>query len=474
MSKHQKYTWIHPTLFEERLDVDYYEPEVINSLNKIVSQQYGSVTLSALVLKKQSEPQTVSSMFKEQKNNEYKYPVLTMKNLKDFYIDLNNVSYLNDKDFKKLEGFELEAGMIIYGLTGVSLGQASVVPDNIPKCITNRRIAQLSINENKANPYYITTFLNTEYGRKQFYRYSTGVAQPNLRLEDSVGIIVPFPPLKVQDYIGNKVRIAEKLCEEANRLKNDIERLFFNYTSLEGINNITEESRKEYGRFVEPRNIVNLLGAEVYRSDYVENQMEIRSLNSYVNFDDCYEYIVNGVDSRNYTNEHGTAYYKVAAIDMYGIKDKSVDFIDMSIDSINTKQKIEEGDLLITRKGSFGISMGVQARDTVGIISSEVFKVRLKNGWDADYLAYFLNSNYGKKQFLQFATGSTMKGISQQNIVEILIPKIEYYKQQEIGSLVRSIKDMYYQSRELIQQAKNDVESLIEGTFDESMVKKTE
>lgn len=461
--------WITNEFMTDRFDCEYYDFSTIEIIEKIKNLPHKY--LKNFVVNKRSEPPIHSSMYTDKNNG---VPIIRFANFDDFEYNLSeNVIYINKKFLaeEKIKDFILKPNTVVFGLVG-DVGHAFIPGKSIPTALTYRRVAQLELEG--IDEYYICTFLNTQYGKKQFDKFTTGVIQRQLRLEDSIEIVIPHFSNSIQSYIGNKVRKAEQLRDEIKLLKKDVQKLFYNYTLLGWENDITKDLTKEYGVFVDPRNVGSLLGAEVYRSDYVENQNKIRSLSSYVNFDDCYEYIVNGVDSRNYTNEQGTAYYKVAAIDMYGIKDRSVDFIEMSIDSINTKQKIEEGDLLITRKGSFGISMGVQARDTEGIISSEVFKVRLKNGWDADYLAYFLNSNYGQKQFLQFATGSTMKGISQQNIVEILIPKIEYYKQQEIGSLVRSIKDMYYQSRELIHQAKNDVESLIEGTFDESIVKKTE
>ena len=455
-------------IFEDRLDAHYYSNKFHEVEKKIKLAPYAVKKFSEIAKKIKCGP--FGSSVLAENYDETGIIMVRPLNLKNVLLSNENLVRFPEKalgsNFPTFKHDDLL-------FARVGMPSCSIIPKTFESVTISPNIIAAELIDN-IDAYYIATFMNTPFGLLQIERRFKAVSQPTVSTEELKTLDIFLPDFKYQKYIGDKVRKAEQLREEINRVVKEVESLFYNYTLLKEKTDDTKDATKEFGVFVEPKNILNLLGPEVYKSDYVENQNMITALNNYVNFEECYEYIVNGVDSRNYINDIGTPYYKVAAIDMYGIKEASVDYVDVFIDSINTKQKIEDGDLLITRKGSFGISMGVQARDMVGIISSEVFKVRLKNGWDADYLAYFLNSNYGQKQFLQFATGSTMKGISQQNIVEILIPKIEYYKQQEIGFLVRSIKDMYYQSRELIQQAKNDVESLIEGTFDEAIVKKTE
>ncbi|WGG46469.1 restriction endonuclease subunit S [Rossellomorea sp. DA94] len=400
-------------------------------------------------------------------------PFYTAINVQEEGFNSETHLFITEKYEESLKRARLSPNSLLIVKTGVGTGKSCVIGENISYGNISADVGILKEPSNIIDPYFISVFMNSKSGREYILRSSYGSTRNRLTIAELKRLKLPIPSLDIQNYIGNKVRKAEQLREEAKRLRTEVKEMFYDYTLLDREKDTSqdsiENSTNEWGMFVETRNITNLLGAEVYKSDYVENQNTIRSLNSYVNFDDCFEYIVNGVDIRNY-RDNATAYYKVAAIDMFGVKEGSVDFVDISIDSINAKQRIKEGDLLITRKGSFGISMGVQTRDTNGIISSEVFKVRLKSGWDADYLAYFLNSRYGQKQFLQFATGSTMKGISQQNIVEIVVPKIKYHKQQEIGLLVRNIKDLYYQSKELIQQAKNDIEYLIEDTWDETLI----
>ncbi|MDD2211687.1 MAG: restriction endonuclease subunit S [Clostridia bacterium] len=454
--------WVTSDILTDRLDCAYYDSFTMELISKLKNMPL--VPMKDFVTKKRSEPPIHSSMYRDKG-----VMVIRSTNFGDFFCDLTqNVVYLDAKYLvdEKITEFIIKPGLIVFCLTG-DVGHAFVTDSSLPKAITNRRVAQLEVVG--VDSHYLCTFINTQFGKRQFDKFSTGVTQPNLRLEDSIEILIPIPSSKVQQYIGDKIRKAEELREEIRRLQQVAEETFYECTKLEPPGK-TNGVNKLY-TIVKPNEIGRLLGAEVYKEEYVQNQQAIKEAGEYVYLPQCYQLIVNGADNRNYTSyKVGTPYYKVASISMWGIKQEAVAYIDMDLSDVPKNQKITFGDLLITRKGSFGIAMRVTEGDVNGIISSEVFRVKLLPGWDADYIAYFLNSEYGHKQFLQYATGSTMKGISQENITELVVPKVSIVKQILIGEIVRDIKNKFLQSTNLINEAKQDVEDLIEGRFDESKV----
>ena len=99
--------------------------------------------------------------------------------------------------------------------------------------------------------------------------------------------------------------------EEAKRLMKNVEVLFYNITNLpiEKIN----ISHNKYGSFVPPIDICELLGADVYKQEYVNNQRTIKSIN-HVSLENCFKKLVNGVDCRVYLDDNkGVKYYKVVS-----------------------------------------------------------------------------------------------------------------------------------------------------------------
>ena len=77
-----------------------------------------------------------------------------------------------------------------------------------------------------------------------------------------------------------------------------------------------------------------------------------------------------------------------------------------------------------------------------------------------------------QEQIWQSASYSSVRPNTTKPAIEnIRIPLIEKQKQEDVGALVEKYIDNIYQSKQLIQEAKQDVEDLIEGNFDMSKVK---
>lgn len=62
-------------------------------------------------------------------------------------------------------------------------------------------------------------------------------------------------------------------------------------------------------------------------------------------------------------------------------------------------------------------------------------------------------------------TGSVVPKVTSENLKKLLVPKINYEVQKSIGDKIREAKHKEQKSRALIEQAKQDVENLIEGNF---------
>ena len=129
--------------------------------------------------------------------------------------------------------------------------------------------------------------------------------------------------------------------------------------------------------------------------------------------------LVNGYDCRDYA-EQGIPYLKVANVKPNKIVLEGVSYIpDLPIDKDST---VRQGDFLLTRKGSFGIAAVVGDEVDRAIISSEVFKLTLRDTLDERYLAYWFNTAIGQLYFDRIKTGAIMGHISQEALKSVLVP----------------------------------------------------
>ena len=465
--------WLDGKEIEEKIDTNYNNASFIEGIDRKYSKIDFKISLNEDIIEELTDYTANGSFAWLKENVIYSLnegvPFIKIKNLTDNGFDFSNLEYITSDTYLKLKKSQLKGGELLFSKTG-TIGVTVVVPKNCGEVSVADNIFRIVYKSN-IDVHYIDAFYKSKYGKMWVERLSQGGVQQTIIKDSFRKIKIPIPPYEVQKYIGDKAREAEELREEVKKLKVELEILFKRYTGLKD-EEVNGENIKNYG-YVLPNDLGNMIGAEVYKPSYVENRRKIKKAGKYINLNECYDYIVNGVDYREYLEGYGTEYYKVGSISMFGIKNKERTFIDLQLSDISDKQKIEKGNLLITRKGSFGIAMAVTDKEEIGIISSEVFKLKVKDNWNADYLAYFLNSEFGKKQFNQYATGTTMKGINQQNIIEIIVPDISYSEQREIGNLVNEIKNNINKSEKLIKEAKQNIEDLIEGNLDMSKIKET-
>lgn len=139
------------------------------------------------------------------------------------------------------------------------------------------------------NIYYLVSFFRSSYGYLQVIRNEKGSSgQTHLYHFDIAEILIPIPSLEIQKYIGDKVRKAEELRDEANNLnllcENEIKKVL-NLSEGEGhYNNNAGNKSLEYNdypikNYVNPRNISNRLDPQSYHPELYENLEKIKKLN---------------------------------------------------------------------------------------------------------------------------------------------------------------------------------------------------
>ena len=128
--------------------------------------------------------------------------------------------------------------------------------------------------------------------------------------------------------------------------------------------------------------------------------------------------IVNGLDSRQYVRE-GMPYLKVANIKENGISKKKLQYLPFGT---VYKNKLQKGDLLVTRKGTFGVATVVTAEMEDMLISSEIFHIRLKTNINPYILAYYINTNTIQKELARQSIGAIMGSLTQEALLSTPMP----------------------------------------------------
>lgn len=166
------------------------------------------------------------------------------------------------------------------------------------------------------------------------------------------------------------------------------------------------------------------------------------------------EQITNGIDLREY-KEEGTPYLRGMDIKRCQVDMLSAKRVNFPIDDIPEKIKLAEGDILITRKGTVGVTSVVSSDCKDVIIGTEIIKVRLKV--DApispEYFYTLINSKIGMMQIYSKMTGTVSKGINHPSLKTVKIPTLSQTDQDKIDLWVKEAKKKHTLSLSILKEA---------------------
>jgi type I restriction enzyme S subunit len=138
----------------------------------------------------------------------------------------------------------------------------------------------------------------------------------------------------------------------------------------------------------------------------------------------------NGIDLRNFT-ETGKNYIRISDMKRFFISYSGIKRVEFN--KIPKKIQIQENDILISRKGTPGISVITTKSDIDNVIGTEVILIRIKKDYDPYYLVAFFNSKVFYEQILNNLSGAVASGINHPSLKKL---KILYDK-----NLIKIISD---------------------------------
>jgi type I restriction enzyme M protein len=194
-----------------------------------------------------------------------------------------------------------------------------------------------------------------------------------------------------------------------------------------------------------------------YKPEFVELYKKL-SKTKLVSFGEIITSIINGFDYRKFSDE-GLTYLRVSNIKPFEFDLTEVKKINPNF-TINKNIKLKKGDLLLTRKGTFGVAL-ILEKDEDYIISSEIFKIELTKDTNPKFIEIILNSNIGQKQFDKYKIGAIMGSLSQEAVKKIKIPLPLIQTQNKIVKLMDNAYKIKKQKETKAQQLLDSINDYV-------------
>ena len=147
---------------------------------------------------------------------------LTIKNVKNCHISVDNVQYVIPPDNAEAKRTKVQEGDLLISITA-DLGRTGVVSKEIADYggYINQHLTSIRIQKDRLNPLYVAYYLESEAGKQQFRAKNQSAVKAGLNFDSIKSLLLAVPPLELQnDFVGfvnrvemEKVNIKESLAK---------------------------------------------------------------------------------------------------------------------------------------------------------------------------------------------------------------------------------------------------------------------
>ena len=467
--KQPNISWIHPINIDNSINANNFNFDYLDTLNKLRSSNLKILELRDIADKISDGP--FGSQLKVEEYKEQGFPVYRVKNIIDTQILDDDIVYIDAKKQQQLKRSEVLPGDVLITKAG-RIGSAAVVPSKFGNGNITSHLVLVRLKKT-INNYYLVAYLECKYGKVITGRESYKSTRPELTKNEIGNVIIPIPSPEIQKYIGDKVRKAEELREEAKRLIKEAEEILYSQLKQE---QYLEKQKSIVNKYIwlSDKEVDTRIDSQYYKPNYIlykhilnKNGIKTKKIKDVVKdirtgTTPQSNYITKDEKRIKFLRVNNLGYCILEKDDMLYVNDK--------YDEKKLKI-IPKGDILVSIAGTLGRSSVVDMDNCTTNQNIAALTLKNINFIKPYYLSLYLNSYFGYLSLDTISTQATVKYINNELLGEIEIPLIDIDIQLIIEEKIARYKNKINKSKQLIQEAKQDVEDLIEGNFDMSKIK---
>lgn len=446
----------------KRIDAEYFRKRFLN-LSKILSSKR-TQRLNELVSISDGNHFSIAENFTNEGIPYYRGQDVTGHP----FIELSSPKYIDEKSFSEphMRRSHLKQGDVLLSIVG-TIGESSLVTTAQP-ATCSCKLAILRPQKIESN--YLSGILQSSYGKSQIERLTRGAIQMGLLLEDMDQVLIPELSEDFKKKISTIIGISQSTIEKSKELQNKAEQTLL---SVLGLENWQPTQALSYKRKASDVFAAGRFDAEHFspKFDQIKAKIKNKGIKTEL-LSELINPILNGFDIRDFHNS-GTPYIRVGDIKDNRINIESAMRINIDISNIKKNISLKVGDILFTRKGSFGNAAPVRNGETKIIISSEIMLIRLKEHSKRymlpEFLSLFLNTLPAKLQSEQWAHGVAFYSISQEDLNNFWIPIIPITDQKKLVEQIKQQETLLQYAKNLLEAAKRAVEIAIEDSEEVAM-----
>ena len=392
---------------------------------------------------------------KEIKRNYVDNGVLLLRgqNVRPLSIDLtSNPVYISEEDAERLKENTIRYKNILIMRSGANVGQCAIYLEN------NNALSMsdtLIIQSGNLNPFFLTIFLNTKYGKALIERGKYGSAQPH--------IAPPFLyqiPMPVWDDLPSAIESTYLESKDLTELSKA--RYIEAQTLLLAELGLANWQPKQQLTFV--KNFSDTKSAERIDAEYFLPKYD-KIVNAIKNYPGGWDTLENQVRIKDTNfNPDAETEYKYIELANIAINGEITDCMVEQGEDLPTRarRKVAAGDVIISSIEGSLESIALITDEYDDALCSTGFHVVESDVLNSKVLLMLLKSTAGQLQLKKGCSGTILTAINKKEFSKIAVPKIKEKKQTEIEQKVNESFNLHKRAKDLLEYAKRAVEIAIE------------
>lgn len=386
-------------------------------------------------------------------------PFIRVQNIRENRFDSTDIVYIEPSIHQnQLKRSAIKDQDVLLTITGVSYGNSTVAYSELLPANMNQHSVRIQLRNN-LQPEFLSTFFISKYGRLQSDSKITGNTRPALTYPEIDKYIIPVIEEQEQKKVALLVKNSLKKQQLSQSLYTRAQELLERELGLDKL--VFEKPLSYEARLSE---VVgnNRADAEFYQPMYLKLRTLVRNYkHGFSKLTDIAFSLPPNVDPGKFANTE-FEYVELSSINTtLGIIGKGTKLLGKEAPS-RARRKLETGDILASAVvGSVDKAAIVDSSSNDKLASTGFFQFRPKQ-IKSEYLLILVRSKLITMQLHQEATGGILSAVPDNRLHNVIIPTLPDDLQCEISDLVYKSHKLFHKSQQLLEQAKQRVEELIE------------
>jgi type I restriction enzyme, S subunit len=454
-----KNSWVKIDDLKERIDAQFYQEEYIIAEKKILNLP----TKSFSKLWKESNRIYIGIAGFKETSSDYEYtPYIRPTDVgPNGEIEWADIAwcYSSWLDDHKTKGCAKEGDLLVEVKENTK--RVALVNSNVHKnCIVSGSFWRIQLTP-EVSKKYIFTFLISDTSQLLKRRWISNSVIPWIDPGSFKNFLIPLPDIKVQEYIGKKIILAEKCRDKSAIIQDELDSLLTElYQKIPSIDASDKQTTVKIEEFDDDR-----MDAWHYQRNHIDLYQWLKGEAEFDQVSKIASLSKDRWNPKKETNFEFT-YIEISNVDT-STSALSPNIVKVCDAPSRARKLLRSYDILIStvRPNRGGIS--VIPKELSGAVASTGFAVlRTNNKEDAYFLCQILKHPVSITQLMRWNTGSTYPAIEEDVVLKIWVPGANENLRKKIGKLEMKRYWLQEKSSKLVNGAKSDVETLIECKLD--------